>query len=121
MTDKRVKKLLVLLLLVNIIMASAFSFFPPLKPLNRPAENNIQSDKQTPDAHEQSAVTADMQKPYLESRLAAVSRPMEPSPESGEEILNSATNEDEALDELRVWARKDPESALVWEIGRAHV
>jgi hypothetical protein len=39
---------------------------------------------------------------------------MEPLPESGDEILNSATNEDQVLDELRGWARKDPEAALIW-------
>jgi hypothetical protein len=114
MTDKTIKKLFVLLLLFNIVMAAAFSLLLPSKPVKISTESNIQSDKQTPEAHGQSAESPDIQKSHLEIRTATVSQPMEPLPESGDEILSSATNEDEALDELRALARKDPEAALTW-------
>jgi DNA-binding transcriptional regulator YbjK len=114
MTDKTIKKLLVLLLLFNIALAGAFSLFSPLKPVKISTEDKIQSDKQTPEARGQPAKSPDIQKSRLELKLAAVSRPMEPLLESGDEIVNSATNEQETLDELRAWAREDPEAALTW-------
>ena len=114
MTDKTIKKILVLLVLFNIALAGAFCLFLPSKPAKISTENKIQSDKQTPEAHGQSAESPVIQKPHLESSPVTVSRPTEPLPESGDEILSSATNEDEALDELRAWARKDPEAALTW-------
>jgi hypothetical protein len=114
MTDKTIKKFLVLLLLFNIALAGAFSLFSPSKPVKAAAEDKLQSDEQIPEAHAQSAESPEIQKSHLEPMLAAVSSPMESLPENGDEIINSATNEEEALDELRVWARKDPEAALIW-------
>jgi hypothetical protein len=119
MTDKNIKKFLVLLLLFNIVMAAVFSLFSPLKLFDHPAETSLQPDIKMAAVQVQPAKIPELQKPHLESKPVMVSPPMESlpvvlSPEHGDEIVNSATNEDQALDELREWARKDPESALVW-------
>jgi hypothetical protein len=119
MADKNIKKFLVLLLLFNIVMAAAFSLFSPLKLLDHPSETSLQPDIKMAAVQVQPAQVPELQKPHLESKPVMVSPPVESqpvalSPEYGDEIVNSATNEDQALDELREWARKDPESALVW-------
>jgi hypothetical protein len=114
MSDKTIKKFLVLLLLFNIALAGAFSLFSPSKPVKISTTDKIQSNQQAPAARGQPAESPDVQKSHLELKLAAVSPPMASLPDSGDDIVNSATNEQEALDELRAWARKDPEAALTW-------
>jgi hypothetical protein len=114
MSDKTIKKFLVLLLLFNIALAGAFSLFSPSKPVKIFTADKIQSNQPAPAAGGQPAESPDIQKSHLQLKLAAVSPPMESLPDSGDDIVNSATNEQEALDELRAWARKDPEAALSW-------
>jgi DNA-binding transcriptional regulator YbjK len=47
-----------------------------------------------------------------------ISRPGNLCQKAKIEILNSMTNAEETLTELRKWARKDPEAAMVW--GQQH-
>jgi hypothetical protein len=100
MTDKRIK-VLGLLLLFTMGMACAFRLLSPSP------HHTIQTDKQ-------SFASGYHQELHSEIKPAAVLRQIESFIRSGDEILNSTTNEEEILSELRDWARKDPETALIW-------
>jgi len=50
----------------------------------------------------------------LERRPAVIQQPAEASLENIVEVSNLTTNEEDVLSQIRNWARKDPESALVW-------
>src|SRR5882724_11780346 len=105
MTDKTIK-VIGLLLLFTLVIAYAFKLVSPSLPVQTSSDNNVQADKQ-------SSASLYRQASHSEGNPAPIPWQME-SISIGDQILNSTTNEVDILNELRLWARKDPEAALIW-------
>jgi hypothetical protein len=117
MSDKTIK-LFGLFLLFNVVMICAFNLLPKFSRLN--SQNNPQRDGRIPEIRKPAAESTDIQKSYSKRKPVVIFQPKQPLPEIGDQILNSAANEDDALDKLRGWARNDPEAALIWGQGQTN-
>jgi hypothetical protein len=115
MTEKTIK-VLGILLLFTIGMAGAFRLLAPPSAVKPPTL--VGNVKPSPDsavpADQLSSASFDRQGFHSQGTPVAVPPPVAALPENGDSILNSTTNEDEILNKLRAWARRDPETALIW-------
>jgi hypothetical protein len=108
MTDRIIKSLVMLVLGTGLI-AVAFNLLPATKLAG--VSSPIQAEvirRHTPDVPNS----------YSGRKLTMVRRSTEESSENIMESLNLATNEEDILNLLRGWARKDPEAALAWGCGQ---
>lgn len=108
MPDKTIK-FIGLLLLFNVVMACAFRLLSPSPLVQPPSDKYVQADTQ-------SSASFYRQGFHTERNSVRIPRQVQTDslPENGDEILNLSTNEDDVLNRLRNWARKDPEAALIW-------
>ena len=100
-----------MLLLFSVVMAIAFNLVSPAKLVKGSSENRVGADNRSGG---QPARSPYFQKSLLERRPAVIQQPAEASLENIVEVSNLTTNEEDVLSQIRNWARKDPESALVW-------
>jgi hypothetical protein len=108
MTDKTIK-VIGLCLLYSIVMAGAFRLLSPSHQTRTAPKNRLEAEKRSSPSQEFPPA------PSPAPALPAVSVPSQiKSVSVGDGILNSTTNENDVLNQLRAWARTDPEAALAW-------